>query len=429
VAFRKLIKLEDLKAFRNIMLLAQSDPVRGVLAPMLLQDPGTRTFFMYPGTPIPCHELKGTGPACVVLGFDDANADLTEIGQALLRLQGGEPVRELVVAPVPTRFVPQLALLQQASKKLILCDNFKAGQILEGIPVLTLADYHQQHPKTAETLLIATRDDKLSALFRNGIPSKVVLDLNRGLESRLEAIRQSMGDIPVFDAAWLEGTLGQVFADNDLARVIQFAYRHLTPDSVVFDVGAHSGHTAMLFRQRCERVYAFEPDPEPFASMAERFLEEPSVIPVQAAVGNRAGQATLNLDYRGAVGGSSSLLGHLFTEDLRVNSASVPVELLTLDGFCEELGVTPDFIKIDVEGSEPDVVEGAWGVLSRTRPPLVYEQYSYFAQLRPDDFMNMMDQLSSLYVLECQETGEDPRHRFMKPEMPALTNIACHPRN
>jgi FkbM family methyltransferase len=183
-----------------------------------------------------------------------------------------------------------------------------------------------------------------------------------------------------------------------------------------------------MFRQRCSKVYAFEPDPEPFSIMAERFRDEPSIIPIAAALGSKPGLGTLNIDYRGAAGGSSSLLGHLFTESLRANSEKISVNVTTLDAFCEVNHVIPDFIKIDVEGSEPDVIDGGWGVLSRRRPPLIFELYSYFAQLRPDDYSTMMDRLSGLYDLECQETGEDPRLRFMKLNMPPLTNVACHPK-
>lgn len=428
MALEKLICLEDLRAFRNVLLLAQSNPVHGLVPRLLLQDPGVRTFLLQGGTPLPGAELEGAG-ACAVVGFDDAHADMEAIGQTMLRLLGGRRVPTLVVAPVPAWVAPHLGQLRQVADRLVLCDNYKAGQVFEGVTVVNLADYLLQAGTPAPALLVATRDDRLARMFREAIPSEAVLTLNRFLEQRLAALRERLGDLPVFDASWLEGALEQLGHDDDLARVVQFAYRHLTPASVVFDVGAHSGHTALLFRQRCARVYAFEPDPEPFATMAGRFRGQPSIIPVPAALGRAAGAATLNLDYRGPTGGSSSLLGHLFTEPLRVNSAKASVEVMTLDGFCETHGVVPDFLKIDVEGSEPDVVAGGWDLLRRQRPPLVYEQYCYFAMLRPDDYSDMMDRLGSLYHLECQETGEDPRVRFMKPDMPPLTNVACHPRH
>jgi FkbM family methyltransferase len=424
----QLICLDDLRRFRNVLLLAQSNPVQGMVPRMLLQDPAVQAFLLQGGTPLPGVELEGAGSICAVVGFDDAHADLGAVGKTLLRLLDGHRVPTLVVAPVPDWFAPHLAQLRQVADRLVLCDNYKAGQVFDGLTVVSLETYQRQAGVAAPALLVATRDEQLARMFREAIPSEVTLTLNRLMERRLEVVRARYGDLPVYDASWFEGSLGQIGKDDDLARVIQFAYRHLTPSSVVFDVGAHSGYTARLFRQRCARVYAFEPDPEPFAAMADRFRGQASITPVPAALGRNAGQATLNLDYRGPTGGSSSLLGHLFTEPQRLNSAKATVQVLTLDGFCETQGVIPDFLKIDVEGSEPDVVAGGWDVLRRHRPPLVYEQYCYFAQLRPDDYSDMMDRLATLYHLECQETGEDPRVRFMKPEMPPLTNVACHPR-
>jgi FkbM family methyltransferase len=350
------------------------------------------------------------------------------VGATILQLLGGHKVQELVVAPVPAWFTPHLPQLLQAAERLALVDNFKAGQVLEQITVITLDEYHTRFGREAQALLIPTRDPRLEQVFREAFDSPLAVSTNRLHEHRLTALRDRYGDLPIYEASGLENVLAQVFQDNDLSKVVQFAYRHLTPGSVVFDVGAHAGHTALLFRQRCAKVYGFEPDPIPFETMAARFHGEPSVVPVRAALGRRAGKATLSLDYRGATGCSSSLLVDLFTEPLRVNAERTTVDVLALDAFCETEGVIPDFIKIDVEGSEPDVVEGGWEVLKRRRPPLVYEQYSYFAQLRPDDYLNMMDRLATRYHLECQETGEDPRRRFMTPVMPPLTNVACHPR-
>src|SRR5262249_40284913 len=46
---------------------------------------------------------------------------------------------------------------------------------------------------------------------------------------------------------------------------------------------------------------------------------------------------------------------------------------VTLDQFCSERNITPDVIKIDVEGAEVRVLLGAGNVLARSRPVLLCE--------------------------------------------------------
>ena len=49
---------------------------------------------------------------------------------------------------------------------------------------------------------------------------------------------------------------------------------------------------------------------------------------------------------------------------------------MTLDGFVADRQVVPDLIKIDVEGNELAVLEGARQLLDRARPVLVLESWS-----------------------------------------------------
>jgi hypothetical protein len=220
---RPLISIGDLRAFRNVLLLAQSNPIQGFL-PRVLPGP----------------ELDGQESICAVTGFDDAHADWQAVGATILQLLGGHKVQELVVAPVPAWFTPHLPQLLQAAERLALVDNFKAGQVLEQITVITLDEYHTRFGREAQALLIPTRDPRLEQVFREAFDSPLAVSTNRLHEHRLTALRDRYGDLPIYEASGLENVLAQVFQDNDLSKVVQFAYRHLTPGSVVFDVGAHA---------------------------------------------------------------------------------------------------------------------------------------------------------------------------------------------
>ena len=59
---------------------------------------------------------------------------------------------------------------------------------------------------------------------------------------------------------------------------------------------------------------------------------------------------------------------------IALERAEVTVEAVTLDAFCAERGLAPDFVKIDVEGAELLVVRGMKSVLVGARPRLMVEK-------------------------------------------------------
>jgi FkbM family methyltransferase len=154
-----------------------------------------------------------------------------------------------------------------------------------------------------------------------------------------------------------------------------FARRTLRPGDVAIDAGAHVGFFTMLMAAAVGptgRVYAFEP----FAANAdllERSIAENGfqdrVEFRRAAVGATNGFATLTfpvetLNSGGAYllrGGTPPLAGNL--------TQQVPV--VALDSL--DLRRPVRFIKMDVEGAEPQIVGGAEGILRTDRPTILSE--------------------------------------------------------
>jgi FkbM family methyltransferase len=125
------------------------------------------------------------------------------------------------------------------------------------------------------------------------------------------------------------------------------------PGRVALDVGANVGAYALLLGQWVRpggRVFAFEPAPEAFAGLSEHVrLNElaSTVVPVRAAAAATSGTATLAAD---GISGANRLADEPGGETVRT---------VTVDEFCAREGITPSFIKIDVEGAELDVLRGA----------------------------------------------------------------------
>lgn len=132
------------------------------------------------------------------------------------------------------------------------------------------------------------------------------------------------------------------------------------------DVGAWWGPWTYWLSRRAPLVYAFEPQPELAAFL--RRVTGPNVRVVEAALADTKGDAELVIP-DAAVG--QDALAHLGrTDDRHTQGATVRVDVRRLDDY--DLGDV-GFIKIDVEGHELAVLDGAAETLKRCRPALLVE--------------------------------------------------------
>lgn len=133
---------------------------------------------------------------------------------------------------------------------------------------------------------------------------------------------------------------------------------HVKPTDVVFDIGANVGFFTLLAAKLAKRVYAFEPLPRNLEylrrHLAMNKIGNAEVLPL--AVAASTGTARFAVAEHPAMGG----LGR---------GGDLEVETDTLDRLVTEGRIqNPDFMKIDVEGAEHDVLRGAATVLRETKP-------------------------------------------------------------
>lgn len=161
---------------------------------------------------------------------------------------------------------------------------------------------------------------------------------------------------------------------------ILLALRILSPGQTVIDVGANIGYLTELFAEFVGEegtVHAFEPDPRNLRYLTSNVGTRPNVEIHPIAASDKAGTSTLYTE--SLTGQNSSLVAdyEIFSNNqqaagVKVNVSACPIEVTTLD---RHLGksTNTDFIKIDVEGFELEVLRGASGIISRDRPWIMVE--------------------------------------------------------
>lgn len=153
----------------------------------------------------------------------------------------------------------------------------------------------------------------------------------------------------------------------ELFRIDDYLPRHRR--RVALDIGANDGMTSLLLSRRFSKVHSFEPN----AILAESWRSAvPSNVQQHCiALSNKSSEACLHVpvvkgrEYHGwASLGTPGV-------DQPFQAIDVPVQCVALDTL--NLGEDIDFVKIDVEGHEIEVLEGSKNTLSRCRPWIVIE--------------------------------------------------------
>jgi FkbM family methyltransferase len=151
-------------------------------------------------------------------------------------------------------------------------------------------------------------------------------------------------------------------------RRLRRLYAQLVPPgSLVFDIGAHAGNRTRALAALGCRVVAVEPQPDFVRLLRALFRRSPLVTVVAAAVSAESGRTVLWASDRTP---TVTTIDPSWREERRHEAAfasvrwsrAIEVETTTLDRLMATFG-RPAFVKIDVEGAEPDVLAGlSWPV-------------------------------------------------------------------
>ena len=183
---------------------------------------------------------------------------------------------------------------------------------------------------------------------------------------------------------------GEFFEDNELNILKE---KYIREGSIICDCGAYVGNHTVFFAKICKahHIYAFEPVSESYRILEENIrINEltDAVTAFNSALGKAEGRAEILIrkaDNTGAARAIPSDRGDIRV--MRLDDA-VPKE------------VKVDFVKIDVEGSEYDLLKGAARILNKCRPLI-------FIEVFPENRDKVFSLLHDYGYYMCESLGND----------------------
>lgn len=171
------------------------------------------------------------------------------------------------------------------------------------------------------------------------------------------------------------------------------------PGSTVLDIGAHVGYYTLLSSSLAGdtgRIYAFEPNPRNCVHLRRhvRINRLRNVHVEESAVAEARGVARFGF-------GTGSGTGKLDEK------GRIEVRTIAVDAFCIARSIRPTLIKIDVEGAEMRVLEGARAVLLRYHPVILLSTHGEAVHQQCITFLRQMGYLLHPITGEAADTTSE----------------------
>lgn len=164
------------------------------------------------------------------------------------------------------------------------------------------------------------------------------------------------------------------FAENNLKP-------NLPEDPVVFDVGANEGRYAefILSIFPKAKLHCFEPHPKTFKRLEKKYGDSENVQLYNVALGEEAGDAILYERADHPEGSEmASLHKKVITDFHRTESVEIETKIETVDDIVSREKINKiDFLKIDVEGHELGVIQGAKDIIKRNELKVIQFEFNH----------------------------------------------------
>jgi FkbM family methyltransferase len=151
--------------------------------------------------------------------------------------------------------------------------------------------------------------------------------------------------------------------------------------NTVFEVGAADGRDALSYAALFPhaRIFAFEPVPASFQKLKEVVQKEQRISAINMAVSDTVGTAKFNLAEWNDASSlfSANKTGSTFDE-YNQSRTNIQVQTESIDHFCQAYKIDNiNLLKMDAQGAEFDILNGAETMLKEGRIDLIYTEVNF----------------------------------------------------
>ena len=147
---------------------------------------------------------------------------------------------------------------------------------------------------------------------------------------------------------------------------------------IIFDVGCNIGQSAVLLNAftSVKNIFLFEPNPYALAICSENAILNGFSDKIKLFNYCISNQCSKEIDFYTVLSGAAGSLDPSFAKTAKNMNSCFKVGLMTLDKILNKEKVIPDFVKVDVEGHEFEVLSGSNELVKLRKTKFLVEMHS-----------------------------------------------------
>lgn len=253
------------------------------------------------------------------------------------------------------------------------------------IPVLPQTAFVSKYYRHQVLPLNESQTEKYKTSF-NTILNMFANPEDKNLFEMLYKIRTGQEDVFLLEDYFLDSPLNKyhtycLIREQYLEKINKAAVKTL------FDVGFHDGFNVIAYNRllsNLEKIYGFEVIYDVVKkNFIEEFLPKDKLEIIPFALGDCCKKLNFYINRNHLPG---SFVSELAPEKIKsgINLEHRIVDVITMDKYCKQNHITPDFIKMDIEGAELSALCGGIKTIQECRPQLAISIYH-----SADDFVDI----------------------------------------
>ena len=300
------------------------------------------------------------------------------------------------------------------------------ADLISAFKIVHLSQASTIQPRPEYVLAI---DNVAARVAIKNLPESKVLVINRGnVEKDYNVFMNHLTDLKNVYESLIDETSKRTFCgywlgrlSNQLDKIFYANTPHYIAEgfipergATVIDVGAFDGGTSTVFSEMGYTVYGFEMDKISFEK-AKLVAEEKNFVIENMGLGSYNHEMRYNPT-------------GIYSNRWNAEGKEI-AKVITLDSYIRENNIPHvDFIKLDVEGAELDVLQGSKTTIARYKPILALSAYH-----KSDDFWTLMNFLKSIRhdyefaMRQYPETREDVPLIFKKGQEDFFVSLGIEP--
>lgn len=178
------------------------------------------------------------------------------------------------------------------------------------------------------------------------------------------------------------------------------------PNPILFDVGANVGEYSIALSQiKNSTVFAFEPNVDSIKVLKEK-IHNKNIRAYNFGLSSRSGESNLYLNQNDSKSELATLYKEVIEDIHNQSSIQQVAKLQTLDEFCVKNNISYiDFIKIDTEGHELEVLKGAMSTISAGKIEMIQFEFNEMNIISKVFLKDFYDLLKNYQFYRLKENG------------------------